>query len=162
MNTQARIVAAKNELKALKTAQELAWGALSTPDQAPSQSWSGSISLTVSPEPDTYVMHRWRARFTRSDGKTVTPFVQFAFSDSYTPTYKDFVISQGASVSGPDFDAANEYYIRGYTAGTGTDYVDYYIEVVNGFTVGYTSTTLSLSVQALSPVIGTLTLSKIR
>lgn len=162
MNTQARIVAQKNELKALKTASELNWGMLSQPDQAPQQTWAGALDLTIAPESGTYVMFRWRARFTRSDGKNTTPFVQFAFNTSYSPTYEDFARAQGATVTANDFDATNQSYILGYTAATGTDYVDYYIEINNGFTIGYTSTNLTLTVQALSPVLGTMTLTRLR
>lgn len=154
---QALIRTIKDELQALKVATPLNLGQLKFPDQTPTASYSGSINTSG----QDAVVARIVATFTRSDGETTTPLVDFAFNYSISPAYQEYMATQGITITGNDPNVQSEFFIRGYENATTDDSVSFNIDVLNaaaGF-VGQTAT-LGLNVQAISTVKGTLTLRR--
>lgn len=147
----------KDELQALKVATPLNLGQLKFPDQAPTASYSGSIDTSG----QDYVIARIVATFTRSDGATTTPLVDFAFNYTISPTYQEFMASQGITITGNDPNVQSEFFIRGYENSTTDNSVTFNIDILNaaaGF-VGQ-SATLGVTVEAISTVQGNLTIRR--
>ena len=156
ISVQNRLVRLENELKAQKTASTLAYSSMLFPENTPVASISGTISTTTLRTP----MARLEATFTRSDGRTETPFVDFAYyleMDSFA----DWVENIGGTVSGPDKDASNSANTIGYLAeatnGTVKFFIDFSVGIVKE---GQSSVSFSIDVQAISPVEGTLTIAR--
>ena len=147
-----------NELKALKTATPLNFGALNFPDQTPQETYTGSINTSS----QDYVVARIAATFTRSDSEPTTPLVDFAFDMSVSPTYVEYMATQGVTITGNDPNAMHDFFIRGYEAETTNNSVTFYIDIINAIApyAGATAT-LTVTVEAISPVEGTLTLTRI-
>ena len=157
MSVQSEIARLKNELHAQKSFAKLPSGALDLPESTPTASWSGSVNLNSGQNP----LARWRATFTRTDGKTATPLVDFAFDYTYSPTRKDYLESRGNTITAKDFNARTDANIfSGISSASGTS-VQFDIWLSSGFNTGYSSATFKITVQALSPAVGTLTLSKV-
>lgn len=156
-STQKLIARIKNELSALKAASPLNVGALRFPDQTPTQSYSGTIDTTG----QDYVVARLEATFRRSDGQAITPFVDFAFDYSVSPTYQEYMATQGITITGSDPNVAAEFYVLGYVADTSSDSVVYYVDVLNAV-AGFAGSQIALNatIQAISTVEGTLTLRR--
>lgn len=155
---QALIRKIKNELQALKASTPLNIGQLKFPEQTPNANYSGSIDTSS----QDYVVARVVATFTRSDDRTTTPLVDFPFNYSISPTYQEYMASQGITITGNDPNVQSEFFIRGYENKTTNNSVEFNIDVLNaaaGF-VGQTAT-LTLNVQAISTVEGTLTLRRV-
>ena len=157
-STQKLIARIRNELRALKVASPLNVGALRFPDQAPTQSYSGTIDTTG----QQYVVARLEATFRRSDGQAIPPFVDFAFEYSVSPTYQEYMATQGTTITGDDPNVAAEFYVLGYVAEATNDAIIYYVDVLNA-AAGFAGSSIALNatVQAISTVKGTLTLRRI-
>ena len=155
--TEAYIMRLESELKALKQTTPISLGALKFPDSTPTSSYSGSVN-TASQD---YVIARIEAKFTRSDGEQIAPMVDFAFDVSVSPTYTQYMATQGITITGNDPNAMTEFYVRGYEQASGPDYVIFNIDVLNAIApyAGATAT-IAVDVQALSPIVGTLTLTR--
>ena len=155
-DVQQRIVGMRNEIKAQKVNSGLTYSQLLLPENTPTASYSGDINLSGS---GTGPLARVRFRFTRTDGLTDPPLINFAFTSSLSPTYKQFVESKGFTISGDDLDYFNWWMMSGYIAGIGDDYVDYYVEVKRNVKTNFFSlNTISFSVtcQAIANVKGVL------
>ena len=147
-----------NELKALKTATPLNFGALNFPDQTPQETYTGSINTSS----QDYVVARIAATFTRSDSEPTTPLVDFAFDMSVSPTYVQYMASQGITITGNDPNAMVDFFVRGYEAATTDDSVTFYIDVLNAIApYAGASASITVTVDAISPVEGTLTLARV-
>ena len=160
MNVQTQINRIQNELKALKATSPLNIGALEFPDHAPTASYSGTMAdVGISAD---YVVASFEATFTRSDGVPNTPFVDFAFNVELHPNYVEEMAEQGVAITGNDPNAENgDPFVHGQISESGSNYVKFLIEVVSGaFTYAHQTATVALTVQALSTVEGTLTLTR--
>ena len=132
-DAQIRLVKLRNELKAQKTAMELAYSSILWPQNTPEATWSGTVNLQLQGD----VVARFRARFTRTDGKEGAPYVDFAQNVTFSPSYPAYCASIGWNVSGNDINYVDDQNYTGYVAGTGTNYVDYYIDLVRDLMSNY-------------------------
>lgn len=147
----------ENEVKALKASMPLNLGQLNFPAQTPSVSYSGSINTSSS----DLVICRLQLTFTRSDGKSEPPFVNFAFNASVSPTMQEVMAGMGVSLSGNDLREYEDFFINGYVSATGTGSVTFNVDVKNAVAPwGSSPKTLTVNAQAISTLEGTLTLER--
>ena len=162
-DVQSRLVKIRNEIRAQKVARELTYSQLLLPENTPSISYSAYLPVGTTAQ--NGIVARCRVRFTRSDGIDSTPFVNFPFSLTLSPTYKEFQEDQGVSVSGNDVGYVDEQCFVGYVAGAGTNYVDFYIDItetlITVFDPNYPGVTFSFTVEGVSTAPGTLTVTRI-
>ena len=169
-NTQIKLVELRNELRAQKQASNLSYGQLSFPESAPTASWSGSIDIT-SPI-STAAVAKFKVTFTRSDGRTTPPLVDLAFDYSTSPTGISTERTNGATISLTSEASALE--ANGpecCVTSTSESSVVFTIEFPPSTFLGLYSTfsgfcsissvALTLTVQAISPVVGTLSVERI-
>ena len=157
MSVESRITSLENELKALKQTAPVSMGALRFPASAPTATYTGSIDTSS----QNYVVARIEATFTRSDGLQVAPLVDFAFDISVSPTYQEYMASINVVISGDDPNVQEEFYVTSYEASTGNDSVTYNIDVLNAIApYAGSAATITTTVQAISTVEGTLTLTR--
>lgn len=155
---QGRINQIEAELKALKISTPINFGALRFPDQIPTATYNGTFSGTEA----GYVVARVAATFTRTDGESAPPMVDFAFDFTIHPNYVESGAQQGVTITGSDPTAIDDYGIIGYEYSTGTNSVTFYIDVLAQILVYAVSTvTLGLTIQANSTVEGTLTTERL-
>ena len=155
-DTQQRIAKVRNEVKAQKVKSGLAYSQLLMPENTPSRSYTGTISLSSS---GTGPIARVRFRFVRDDGLLDPPLINFAFTASISPAYKEFVESHGFSISGNDLDYFNWWMVSGYIGEIGDTYVDYYVDVKRNVKNNFFSlSTMSFTVtcEAIANVRGVL------
>lgn len=170
--TQMRIVKLRNEIRAQKQASELAWGQLAFPEDTPVATFNGPIDLSAPIRAGTEILTcRFVARFTRTDGQTGAPLVQFAFDFNVSPTTIEIERQRGATVT---TTSDEQLYWRGISAhvlNSGDDWVEYEISFddATGYwlmtsraydILGVQNVNLELNVYAISPVVGTLTLER--
>lgn len=161
-DVQKRLVKIRNEIKAQKVARELAYSQLLMPDNTPSVTYSGTVTDSGSQRYDT--LARCRVRFTRSDGIDETPFVDFTYDFKFSPTYVEFEQSWGVTVTGNDTGYVDEQGYVGYVAGSGTNYVDFYIDITTDVVLSFapfTSLNFTFTAEAISTVPGTLTVTRL-
>lgn len=158
MSVESRLVAMENELKALKQTMPLSMGALKYPDNTPTASYSGSIDTTVQRE----VLARISATFTRTDGLAITPMVDFAYSSELHPTLTEFRVTQGLQITGNDPNVDSVDYVKCYEADVNGPSVTVYIDVSDDY-ASFTSgtATISVQVQAISTVEGSLSIARV-
>lgn len=171
-STQLRIVKLRNEIRAQKQASELAWGQLAFPESTPVATFNGSIDLSQPIRAGTEILTcRFVARFTRTDGQTGAPFVQFPFDFKVSPTTIEIERQRGATVT---TTSDEQLYWRGISAhvlNSGDNWVEYEISFddTTGYwlmtsrtydIVGIRNVNLELNVYAVSPVTGDLTLER--
>ena len=155
-NAQSRLVSIRNELKAQKSYSGIAYSRLLMPENTPSQTYSGSIGLSGS---GNGPLARVRFRFTRTDGLTDPPLVNFAFTASISPTYAEFTRSAGFDFTGNDLDYINSRQISGYIGATGDSTVDFYVDYSRGLSSMFFSINslgTFINCQAIANVKGTL------
>lgn len=160
--TQQRLVALRNKLHAYKVSNPLNYGALTHPESTPSSSISGVVH-DFQPIMDGMLFARFLARFTRTDGVNLTPYVDFAFDYTVTPNLRQQYEALGNSISGRDVEAWYERCFTGHIIETGSNYVVYAVDVNNYW---YTMTsdyqaTVTINVEAISPVEGELRLERV-
>lgn len=124
-DTQKRLVALKNEVKAQKTASGLAYSQMLMPENTPTRVYSGTASLSGSG--DTPVA-RLRFRFQRTDGIADPPLINFACSANYSPSYKQFAEANGFSFTGRSSMYLERQDVVSYIHGLGDGYVDFYVD----------------------------------
>lgn len=160
-DVQQRIVKMHNELKAQKVSSGLAYSQLLLPENTPSQTYSGSMNLSGS---GTGPLARVRFRFTRADALYDPPLINFTFTATTSPTYKQFVESKGFTISGNDLDYFDWWMVSGYIGEIGDSYVDFYVDfkrsIKNNF---FSLSTMSFTVtcQAIASVNGTLVAERV-
>lgn len=159
MGVQNRMTKLRNEVQSQKVYSGLTYSQLLLPENTPSQTYSGTADLSGSGP-----VARLRFRFTRTDGLTTPPMINFAYSASISPTYRSFAESNGFSFSANDLTYLDNTNISGYIATVGDGYVDFYVDF-NSYlrTMFFSRSTLSISVtcQAIANVQGSLTVEKI-
>ena len=159
-DVQQRIVKARNELKAQKVAMELAYASILWPENTPEVNWNGSVDLQLSGD----VVARFRVRFTRSDGNSGAPYVDFAQNVTFSPTYLEYSTSLGWTVTGNDVNYVDDQNYTGYVAGAGDNYVDYYIDLSRDLISNYfglSSINVAIRVQAICMTNGNLSITRI-
>lgn len=159
-DVEMRLVRARNEVKAQKVATELAYSSILWPENAATANWSGSIALELHDDK----VARFRVRFTRTDGVSGTPYVDFAQNVTFSPTYQQYSQSIGCTVTGNDVGYVDDQNYTGYVAKAGSNYVDYYIDFVRDLISNYfslSSINVTISAQAVAMVSGTLTITRL-
>ena len=157
-DTEYRIIKARNELRALKTATKLAYSNMLMPENVPKQTYSGSISLSTVRDP----MARVTATFTRTDGVAITPYVDITL-DTNIYTFEDWVLSIGGTISGRDKKWGQSglfSYSIDSTTDTSVTFVINVSENIMQVSQALSSVNFSVKVTAISPVEGTLTLRR--
>lgn len=158
-DVQSRIVKVRNELKAQKVASELAYSAMLWPDNAPTATYNGTIDLNNFTDPAARVA----ITFTRSDGADSTPYVDLAVDTDIFGFY-EWVLSIGGTVSGRDYACEENSLFAIYADSTTNNSVTFYVDInQNVYSLsGYRSTTtFSINASAISPVAGTLSVTRV-
>ena len=162
-NVEARIVKLKNEANAQKVARELAFSQLLLPENTPSANYSAFLPVGITSQ--NGIVARCRVRFTRTDGVVATPFVNFPFNVTLSPTYVEYMATQGNTLTGDDADYVDEQCFVGYIAEAGTNYVDFYIDITDTlimvFDPNYPGVTFSFTVEGVSTAPGQLTVTRL-
>lgn len=160
MDVQNKVTQLRNEVKAQKVFSGLTYSQLLLPENTPTQSYSGNIDLSRSGEP----IARVRFRFTRSDGLTDAPMINFAYSSSISPTYQSFAGSYGFVFSANDLSYIDTTQVAGYIGEIGDGYVDFYVDFdsyLKSMFFSRNSISISVSCQAIANVFGTLTVDRV-
>lgn len=154
MDVQNKVTQLRNEVKAQKVFSGLTYSQLLLPENTPTQSYSGTASLSGSGP-----IAKIRFRFTRTDGISEPPMINFAYSASVSPTYRAFAESYGFSFSANDLTYLDRNNISGYIGGVGDGYIDFFVEF-NGYfrDMFFSRDNLGISVtcQAIANVRGNL------
>lgn len=159
MDVQNRIVKLQNEVKAQKVFSGLTYSQLLLPENTPSKTYSGTIDLSKSTDP----IARVRFRFTRTDGVTATPMINFTYSATITPSYKTFAESYGFVFSANDLSYIDTTESNGYIGALGDGYVDFYVDFALSLKSQFfsrSSLSISVTCQALANVQGTLSVER--
>lgn len=160
-DTQQKLVELRNEIKAQKVYNGLAYSQLLFPENNPVQSYTGTASLSGSG--DTPVA-RLRFRFTRTDGLIEPPFINFAYDASYSPTYQQFAESYGFEFTGRDLSQLEANDITSYIHNFGDGYVDFYIDFQSSMREAFfslNSMQISATCYAITSVQGTLVMERL-
>lgn len=123
MDVQSKVTRLRNEVKAQKVFSGLAYSQLLLPENTPTESYSGTVSLSGSGP-----VAKIRFRFTRADGINEPPMINFAYSASISPTYKAFAELYGFRFSANDLTYIDRSAISGYISELGDGYVDFLVE----------------------------------
>jgi len=154
-----RLVAVENEQRAQKVATLLNYGQLARPSNAPSASYTGHVN---NPGPDPVAV--WVATFQRTDGISSTPFVDFAWDFSLAKGYYQDQIDAGyiTSASGRDKLAIDQITVVDAPYEFGPGYVKWMIFIPQyyWFYVSGNGTDITINMQAISMVPGTLSLAR--
>lgn len=160
-DTQQRIAKVRNEVKAQKVSSGLTYSQLLMPENTPQLSYTGTASWSGSP---SGAIARIRFRFTRTDGLTDPPLINFTHTSSYSPTYEQFAIDNGFSITPANLAPFTNQDIEGYIAGVGDGYVDYYVDFNAGIAsalFSLSSVGISVSCQVIANVYGTLDMERL-
>lgn len=158
---QQKIVELRNELQAQKVYSGLVYSQLLYPENTPSQTYTGTASLSGSGQTP---VARLRFRFTRTDDINETPMVNFAYSANYTPTYKKFAEDNGWSFTGKNFESFERYDVSGYISGLGDNYVDFFVDfnyTIRSALFSLNSISISAECSAIVAVNGNLIVERI-
>lgn len=160
---QQRIVEIRNELEAQKVYSGLTYSSLLLPENTPTKTYSGTINLSGGTATE---VARIRFRFVRTDGLSYPPMINFANEITITPSYSQYAINNGFTITGNDIDSANLLgsEVVGYIYELGDNYVDYYVDFsssLRGRFFSLSSLSISVTVQAISNVIGTMTAERL-
>lgn len=159
LDVQNRVTQLHNEVKAQKVFSGLTYSQLLLPENSPTVSYSDTVSLSGSG-----VVARIRFRFTRTDGLTNPPMINFAYSTSISPTYKSFAESYGFSFSADDLSYLDWRDIAGYIATVNDGYVDFYVDFspeLRSMFFSLNSLSISVTCQAIANVSGTLSVERL-
>jgi hypothetical protein len=162
-NITKRLVAIQNEQQAQKAAGVLNYGQLNLPSVTPQQIWSGNVA-----NPSGDFAASWIATFTRSDSTPLPPYVDFPWSYNLAKWYYQDQILAGSysSASGRDLHAIDDMRFTESVYEVGSNYVSWRIDIIGLGMTGWwydssDGTTVTLTVQAVSMVPGTLTLVRV-
>lgn len=157
MSTEQRLTTLEQEVRALKSYFAPVLGQLRYPNSAPTQSYHGTIDTSS----QNLIIAKFEATFTRDDGLTESPLVDFSYSAHVSPTYADYLASIGVTMTGNDLTAYEDFYINGYTSSVGPGTITFVVEVQNAVAPwGNANKNFDLDVQAVSTVKGSLTLTR--
>lgn len=161
-NVTKQLLAIENEQRAQKVVSTLNYGQLVKPQNTPTQTWSGTVTNAF--DTNAGVNARWIATFTRTDGVNLAPYVVFPYEYILgRGMYEDYLAAGMISaVSGRDKKAVDEYNFFDELLEIGPNYVKWKIEIDNQYYYYATDgTSVNLTVQAISMVPGTLTLTRV-
>lgn len=157
--TEKHLARLKNELRAQKVSSGLTYSQMLLPENALEETYSDTLSLSGSG-----VVARIRFRFTRTDGLTDPPMVNFAYTPTLSPTYRAFAESYGFVFNANDLTYLDRSLVASYIAEVGDGYVDFYIEVTYGTRTSFFSLNsigFSVTCQAIANVKGILTAERL-
>lgn len=160
LGLQSKLVRLRNELKAMKAASELAYSTMLMPENAPTASISGTIDFST----PTAVWARLVVTFTRTDGKTDTPYVDIttaATGDTFTAWVRR---QTNGSVTGRDPEWATSRLFMTYAHAASDGSVEFYLDATDSgvwLPDGNNRANFSVSVSAISAVPGTLTIARL-
>lgn len=160
-DVQQRLVEIRNEMQSQKVYSGLSYSSLLLPENTPTGNYSGSVSLSGS---GSTPVARIRFRFIRTDGLIDPPLINFAYSASFSPTYKQFAESYGFVFSANDLDYITLTATSGYIAELGDGYVDYYVEYdsfLRSQFFSLNSIDITVQVQAIVSVNGRLEVERL-
>lgn len=153
-NTTRRLMSIENEQRSQKVAAPLNYGQLSQ-NNLQTVTWSGFISQYLAP--GKTVTAEWEIIFRRSDGVKKPPLVQLSYDHDQNPhTYP--------GATGRDPNADDEYGWWSQVKEIGEDYVKFAI-IIDGsawFFPDRDGAHCDLTVQAISPVAGTLSMRRVQ
>lgn len=153
-NVTRRLMAIEDEQKAQKVAAPLNYGQLAQRD-LPTAIWSGFISEYL--PPGKTIIAEWEVVFQRSDGVKKTPLVQLSYN--HDQDIHPFPI---AGARDPYADEENGWWLQ--TKELGDDYVKFtiLIDPTGWFFLDSNGANCTLTVQAISPVSGTLSIRRVQ
>lgn len=160
-NLQQRIVELKNELKAQKVYSGLTYSQILLPENTPEESYSDTASLSGS---GTTPVARLRFRFTRTDGISEPPLVNFTLDATLNPTYQQYAENNGFTFNVNDLSYMTTREIVGYIGEIGDGYVDFYVDCDSYIRTKFYSLNsigFSATVQAIANVQGTLVVERL-
>lgn len=153
-NTTRRLMSIENEQRSQKVAAPLNYGQLAQ-NNLQTATWSGFISQYLSPNKPATA--EWEIVFRRSDGVKKPPLVQLSYDHDQNPhTYP--------GATGRDPNADDEYGWWSQVKEIGEDYVKFAI-IIDGsawFFPDRDGAHCDLTVQAISPVAGTLSMRRVQ
>lgn len=152
-NITRRLMSIENEQRAQKVAAPLNYGQLSQ-NNTPSAKWSGFISSFIG---DRDAVAEWEIIFRRTDGVKKPPLVQLSYDhDQNLHTY------QGSTGRDPYADDEYGWWLQ--TKEVGEDYVKFaiIIDASAWFFPDHDGAHCDLTVQAISPVAGTLSMRRVQ
>lgn len=152
-NTTRRLMAIENEQRSQKVAAPLNYGQLAQ-NNIPSAKWSGFISSFIG---DRDAVAEWEIIFRRTDGVKKPPLVQLSYDhDQNLHTY------QGSTGRDPYADDEYGWWLQ--TKEIGEDYVKFaiIIDASAWFFPDHDGAHCDLTVQAISPVAGTLSMRRVQ
>lgn len=153
-NITRRLMSIENEQRSQKVAAPLNYGQLAQ-NNLQTATWSGFISQYLAL--DKTATAEWEIVFRRSDGIKKPPLVQLSYDHDQNPhTYP--------GATGRDPNADDEYGWWSQVKEIGEDYVKFAI-IIDGsawFFPGRDGAHCDLTVQAISPVAGTLSMRRVQ
>ena len=153
-NITRRLMAIESEQRAQKVAAPLNYGQL-TQGSLPTAVWSGFISQYLAP--DKTAVAEWEIIFRRTDGVKKPPLVQLSYDHNQNPhTYP--------GVTGRDPNADEEYGWWLQVKEIGENYVKFAISIDASawWIPDGDGAHCDLTVQAISPVAGTLSMRRVQ
>ena len=158
---ESRLRAIENELKALKQKQPTSYGQLRTPDEAPTVTYQGTV--TSSGGSSREIVARLAVKFTRTDGKTGTPLVNFAYSYTVSPTWAEYLATNGITLTGDDIEDRTDDGAVGYIYSTTGESVTFYVDISRWAAVyGGRPGSINFIARAITTVPGTLSVERLR
>jgi hypothetical protein len=147
-------MAIESEQRAQKVAAPLNYGQLAQ-ESLPTAVWNGFISQYLAP--GKTVTAEWEIVFQRSDGVKKTPLVQLSYN--HDQDVHPFPI---AGARDPYADEENGWWLQ--TKELGDDYVKFtiLIDPTGWFFLDSNGANCTLTVQAISPVSGTLSIRRVQ
>ena len=156
---QQRIVSLRNQLQTYKVAAPLNYGQL-TSTSRPQKTLTTSVNQ-YEMVGDSAIA-RFVARFTRDDGIKLTPYVDFAVDYDINPNLQSQNSQLGYTLEGRYPEAWYGLCFSTYITDIGGDWVEATIDINNYFyLLSGNSAEVTLSVEAISTVSGTLTLERV-
>lgn len=160
-NVQDRLSYIRNEIKAQKVYTGAVYSQFLVPDNTPSASYSGSASWSGT---DDTPVARVRFRFTRADGQTDPPLVNFTCDAMYDPSYQQFAENNGFTFSQIDLSYISMQDIEAYIGEIGEGFVDFYVDFTSPIKTALfslNSIDLSITCQAIANTRGNLTVERV-
>lgn len=153
-NVTRRLMAIESEQRAQKVAAPLNYGQLAQ-GELPTATWSGYISQYI--PPGKTVIAEWEVVFQRTDGVAKPPLVQLSYSHDQNPHSLP-----NAAGRDPHADEEAGWWLQ--TKEVGNNYVKFtiLIDPTGWYIADQDGAHCDLTVQAISPVPGTLSIRRLQ
>lgn len=157
-DTSRRLLAIQDEQRAQKASTVLNYGQLNMPDSIPQATWYGYVAATSAD-----LAASWVAKFTRSDGVGQPPYVEFPWTFNLEQWFYDdpAFVGPGKSVTGRDKRAVDEHKFNDGAYEIGTNFTSWRIDIDSRRWPYSSGTNVTITIQAISMVPGTLTLTRV-